>query len=68
VGVAETAQESPRHSDPEGVNQLLPEQALGDCVEDQRSLAGESDQPSFGVDFQKLLQVKFFDSHASSLD
>src|SRR5688572_4178912 len=65
VDISEPAQEPARHSDTEGVDELLPQKPLGDAIEDEGALAGEVDQPPSGVQLQKFLQVKGFDAHPS---
>src|SRR6185295_7807153 len=65
VRVAEAAQQTARNPDAEGVDELFPEQSLGDRVEEERALAGKPDQPSSGVHFQEFLEIEFFDAHGS---
>jgi hypothetical protein len=68
VGVAEAAQEAPGDPNAEGVDEFLPEQALGHGVEDEGPLAGESDEPALGIDFQEFLEIKLFNSQSLTLD
>ncbi len=65
VDVAEPAQDAPGHPHPEGVDEFLPEKSLGHGVEDERPLAGETDEPPSGIEFQEFLQVEFLDTHVS---
>src|SRR5207302_1484170 len=67
MDVAESGENPPGHPDAEGVDELLPEQALGDGVEDERALAGKVDQPPAGIQFEQFLQVKGFDAHTAPL-
>jgi hypothetical protein len=65
VDVSEAAQDPAGHPDAEGVDQLLPEQALGDGVEDEGPLTREVDEPAGGVEFEEFLQVQFFDAQTT---
>ena len=64
LDVAEPGQDRPGGGQSELVDQFLAEVAVGDAVDDDRALAGEADDPVFGVELQQLAHVQIVDLHA----
>jgi hypothetical protein len=63
VGEAELREHRTRRGEAEILDQVLPEQAHRDGVEQERALAGEPDDAAFRIQLQQLVMVQVLGAH-----